>query len=164
MSLAGAVGTARHHVRRLTRRAASWWCRDVPGRRRPSVVAIAVALLAALLVAGAAMAARPPTKAERRAIINAVRAGNEFVGAAPRRCDAAARVRVSTVDRRYAVWTQDNRRAERIGGCVVGDGYIILRFQPNGRWRIRTQGSGGAPCSVTGVRIAKDLLPGLPCD
>ena len=38
------------------------------------------------------------------------------------------------------------------------------RDSADGRWRIRTQGSGGAPCSVTGVRIAKDLLPGLPCD
>ena len=104
-----------------------------------------------------------PTKAERRAIIDAVRAGNEFVGAAPRRCGAASVGRVSTVDRRYALWTQDNRRAARIGGCVVGDGYIVLRLQPNGRWRIRAQGSGTAPCSVTGVRIARDLLPGLPC-
>jgi hypothetical protein len=51
------------------------------------------------------LAARAPTKAERRAIIDAVRAGNEFVGAAPRRCDAASVVRVSTVDRRYALWT-----------------------------------------------------------
>lgn len=137
----------------------------MPTRPRPPALAtaLALALLAALLTAGAATAARAPTKAERTAIINAVRAGNAFVAAAPRRCDAAARVRVSTVNRRYAVWTQDSRRAERIGGCAVGDGYVILRFQPNGRWRIRTQGSGGAPCSVTGVRIAKDLLPGLPC-
>ena len=145
----------------MTLGAAPCWGAAVYRRR---IFVLALALLAALLVAAAAMAARAPTKAERKAIINAVRAGNEFVGAAPRRCDAASVVRVSTVDRRYAVWTQNNRRAARIGGCVVGDGYIVLRFQPNGRWRIRTQGSGAAPCSVTGVRIAKDLLPGLPCD
>jgi hypothetical protein len=126
-------------------------------------VAVLCGLLVVLIVVGTALAARAPTASERRAIINGVRAGNAYVGQTPRRCDAASVVRVSTVDRRYALWTQNNRRAAQIGGCVVGDGFIILRLQPNNRWRIRTQGSDVAPCSILGVRIAKDLLPGLSC-
>ena len=118
----------------------------------------------ALLLVGTALSARAPTRSERRAIIAAVRAGNQFIGETPARCDAASIVRISTVDGRFARWTQNNRRAARIGGCAVGDGYIVLRYQPNRRWRIRTQGSGDAPCSVLGVRIAKDLFPGWPCD
>lgn len=128
---------------------------------RPLAIVLTVSALAAL--AGTAVAARAPTATERRAIIDAVRAGNEYVGNAPRRCDAASVVRVSTVDGRYAVWTQNNVRAARIGGCVVGDGFIVLRRQPNGRWRIRTQGSGDAPCRLIGTRVARDLLPGVPC-
>jgi hypothetical protein len=69
---------------------------------------------------------------------------------------------VSSVNPRYAIWTQKNVLAARISSdCAIGDGFIILRFQPNGRWRVRTQGSGAAPCSVLGVRIAQDLT-GLP--
>ena len=74
-------------------------------------------------------------------------------------------MRVSVVDARYAIWTQNGPLAARISSkCAVGDGYIILRKQPSGRWRIRTQGSGEAPCSQIGTRIARDLVgPGIPC-
>ena len=139
-------------------------CSPARVTRLPRTLVVVCGALLALTLAGSALSARAPTKAERRAIIDAVRSGNPYVGQAPRRCDAASIVRVSTVDAHYALWTQNNRQAQRIGGCVVGDGYIIVHLQPNTRWRIRTQGSGGAPCSLIGRRVARDLLPGVPCE
>jgi hypothetical protein len=129
---------------------------------------IAMLATTSLLAAGSGigLASRAPTAGERAGIVAGVRAGNPFIRKAPARCDRAAVVRVSTVDRRYALWTQDNALAARISKrCAIGDGYILMRLQPNGKWRIRSQEAfDHAPCRITGVRIARDLVPGLPCD
>lgn len=128
---------------------------------------IAAVVTAAVLAAGAGigLANRAPTAKERTAIIAGVRAGNQFIRQAPTACDRAAVIRVSTVDGRYAVWWQNAALASRISSrCAIGDGYVLMRLQPNRRWRIRSQEAfDHAPCRITGARIAKDLLPALPC-
>ena len=135
--------------------------RTVP--RAAVALGVAAAVLAA---AGTALAYRAPTASQRTAIIAGVRAGNQFIRQAPTACDRAAVIRVSTVDGRYAVWWQNAALASRISSrCAIGDGYVLMRFQPNRRWRIRSQEAfDHAPCRITGTRIAKDLLPALPCD
>ena len=120
--------------------------------------------LVALALPAAASARRPASASERQAIIAAVRDANSAVGAGAARCDRASVVLVSTVDGRFARWSQNARLATSLR-CPVGDGYIVLQRRAPGRCEERSeQPFDSAPCSIVGARAARDLVPGLPCD
>jgi hypothetical protein len=119
---------------------------------------LVVALAATAVIAAPAVAFRGPGPVERQGI-------NKTLSAAfgeSRGCFARDLVRVSTVDRRYALWSGANgyRQAK---GCLVGDGFIIMRRQANGSWTRRLDsGWDLAPCAQIGSRVARDLTR-LPC-
>jgi hypothetical protein len=131
---------------------------------RTSRLVLAGLALLAVAFPAAAGAARAASAAERAAIISAVRAANTAVGGSPARCDRTSVVRVSTVDGRFARWSQNGRLATSLR-CPVGDGYIVLQRRGPGRWAERSEEAfDTAPCSIVGARVARDLVPGLPCD
>src|SRR2546423_15704290 len=78
------------------------------GVRTGRLTLTGLALLAVAFPA-AGGAARTASAAERAAIIAAVRTANTAVGRSPARCDRASIVRVSTVDGRFARWSQNGR-------------------------------------------------------
>jgi hypothetical protein len=112
---------------------------------------LALVLCTAVIVAAApAFAARAPTAAEARAIrltVNAfVRMGNSPAA----RDNRVVRIRVSSVDRHYALVNLDSRSA--------GPSLAVLRLRT--RWRVIGFGSSPA-CSVVPRRIRVDLK--IPC-
>ena len=121
-------------------------------------VAVLCAIVAVLAAVGA-WAARPPTAAERAAIM--------LVFNQPGRSFAAkcVRIRVSTVNPRWAMLTGPRRiPQECIETGQVGDGFVIFR-RPSGlsqRWRNVHEGSEFPPCSVP-VEVRRDLLGTARC-
>lgn len=110
---------------------------------------VPLAVVVGLAVSGAsAEADRGPTKRERAGVAKAV--------GAPARC---VRVRVSTVNRRYAsALIRNGRRSCR---RWAADGVAVFR-RGDGRWRFVTAGSA-FECPVPKVprRVARDL--GIRC-
>ncbi len=92
--------------------------------------------------------------------IMAIRAG---VPSWPRRCYATIVTQRSRIDPRWVRIGNDNERAERMG-CSFADGWVLVRRGGDGRWRLWSQGSDPAPCSVVGRRVAAEIFAGWPCD
>jgi hypothetical protein len=119
---------------------------------------LVLALSACALAAAPAAAFRAPQPAERQGIARTLAAAF----GERRACFAHDLVRVSTVDRRYALWSGQNRYRQA-HGCLVGDGFIIMRRGPGGRWTRRLDsGWDVAPCAAIGSRVARELTR-LPC-
>jgi len=117
-----------------------------------------LALAGCALAAAPASAFRAALPVERQGIATTLaQAFGERRG-----CFARDLIRVSTLDRRYALWSGQNRYRQA-RGCLVGDGFIIMRRQPSGRWTRRLDsGWDTAPCAEIGARVARDLTR-LPC-
>jgi hypothetical protein len=110
------------------------------------------------LAAAPSLGSRPPRPVERQAIVTTL--ASAF--GEGRSCFTRDLYRISTVDSRYALWSGGNRYRQG-HGCLVGDGYIILRRRPNGRWLRRLDAPWQtAPCAAIGSRVARDLTR-LPC-
>jgi hypothetical protein len=124
--------------------------------RRSALVVLALAVIGVL--ASTATAARPPTAAEKAAILLVF---NEPGGRAfAAKC---VRIRVSTVNRRWAMLTTP-RRPPR--ACVesgqVGNGFVFFRRTATGGWRIVYEGSDLPPCSIPRP-VRRDLLGTAEC-
>lgn len=111
---------------------------------------LALVLCAALAVAAPALAARAPTATEARAIRLTVNAFVRMKNSPAARDNRIVRIRVSTVDRHYALVSLDSRTA--------GPSLAILRLTT--RWRVISFGSSPR-CSVTPRRVRVDLK--IPC-
>ncbi|HTI34722.1 MAG TPA: hypothetical protein VL422_13670 [Miltoncostaea sp.] len=125
------------------------------------VVAAAGALLALLLVAGRADA-RKATREERAAMIAATYRATGIDD--PPECRNTWVTRVSRYRPRTGiVYGNIDLRSAR--GCVLGNGYLILR-RPSLRgqaWRVVFQGSDPPPCRLITARMARELGLGRVC-
>ena len=132
-----------------------------PAARWTLALAAAVALLALLIAAGRADA-RKATRAERAAMIAATYRATGIDD--PPRCRNTWVTRVSRYrPRTGVVYMNIDLRSER--GCVLGNGYLILRrpSRDSRRWRVVFQGSDPPPCRLITARMAKELGLGLIC-
>jgi hypothetical protein len=111
---------------------------------------LTVALCAALAVAAPALAARAPTAVEARAIRLTVNAFVRMANSPAARDNRITRIRVSTVDRHYALVSLVSRTA--------GPSLAILRLTT--RWRVVAFGSSPR-CSAAPQRVRVDLK--IPC-
>ena len=133
-------------------------------RRIPAwalAVAAAAALLALLLVAGRADA-RKATAVERPAMIAAAYRATGIDD--PPKCRDTWVTRVSKYRPRTGlVYMNIDLRSAR--GCVLANGYLILRrpSRTSQRWRVVFQGSDPPPCRLVTARMAKELGLGLIC-
>lgn len=118
---------------------------------RPFVALGALAAITALVICAMAAAQRPPTPIERAAIMDVFNVpGRSF-------SSSCVRIRVSTVDARYAILTSPRRipRVCRESG-QVGDGFVFFRraSATGERWRNIYEGSEFPPCKIPGpVRV-----------
>jgi hypothetical protein len=108
-------------------------------------------LCTAVVVAVApAFAARAPTPTEARAIRLTVNAFVRMSNSPAAKDNRVVRIRVSSVDRHYALVNLDSRSA--------GPALAVLRLRT--RWRVVSFGSSPA-CSVAPRRVRVDLK--IPC-
>ena len=117
--------------------------------RRLAVVVVVLGLLA---MAASAAAQRRPTSEERAAIAKRFDV--------PAKC---LRIRVSTVDERWARMNFKGRKFED-PDCAphAADGIVVLRHK-RGKWRFVTAGSSfDCPVPETPPEVAEDLR--IPCD
>lgn len=129
--------------------------------RRILPLAAAAALLGPLLLAAPADA-RKATRAERAAMIAATYRATGIDD--PPACRNTWVTRVSKHrPRTGVVYMNIDLRAAR--GCVLGNGYLILRrpSRHGQRWRVVFQGSEPPPCRLVTARMAKELGLGLVC-
>jgi hypothetical protein len=134
---------------------------SLPAARLALLAATAAILLAPLLLAGPADA-RKATKAERPAMIAAAYRATGIDD--PPRCRNTWVTRVSKHrPRTGVVYMNIDLRSER--GCVLGNGYLILRRPaPDSlRWRVVFQGSDPPPCRLITARMARELGLGRIC-
>jgi hypothetical protein len=123
--------------------------------------AAAVALAALLLVVDRADA-RKATRAERPAMIAAAYRATGIDD--PPECRNTWVTRVSAYrPRTGVVYMNIDLRDAR--GCVLGNGYLILRrpSRTGQRWRVVFQGSDPPPCRLITARMAKELGLGRVC-
>jgi hypothetical protein len=118
-----------------------------------------LALAAALTLVSTAAADRAPTAVERAAIMDVFNIpGRTF---SPR----CVRIRVSTVDARYAILTPPRRipRVCRQTG-QVGDGFVFFRrARTSGqKWKDIYEGSDVPPCKIP-VAVRRDFGFGSEC-
>jgi hypothetical protein len=118
--------------------------------------ALAVALLVALACAAPASASRSPTPPEKRAIELAVRFA-PMMGRGNR--IAFRKVRVSTVDARYALTAQFVRDPH---GSPIGSSTALLHRDAGG-WRVVFLGSDMPSCSSAPRRVRVDLIGTAVC-
>jgi hypothetical protein len=120
-----------------------------------------VALLAAVAAAGtcsggAALASRAPKRAELAAIQRAVRIYHLSCSGCTWR---ATRVRVSTVDRHFAV---ADERGSRNGQPLQGAQVLLWRGIT--KWAVIAEGSDvGIGCGFVNARVRKDLFKSALC-
>lgn len=114
-------------------------------------IASLLALLALLVAAPVALAARAPTTKERRAIAAAAKRSAETQGV--RGQFKVRRIRVSTVDRRWARASLLPTRAHR--GDFDAASAVFRRR--GGRWALRTLGTAGTGCVVPRKAVRRDL-------
>jgi hypothetical protein len=108
-----------------------------------------------MIVLAAAEAARQPTRAERTQLIRATRAyvdGSDCCAVMSR--IKILRVRVSTVDRRWAYVDIDGY--DESGTEVGGARAVLHRGYLTGRWSVRSFGTSHLGC-VMPVRVRRDL-------
>jgi hypothetical protein len=113
--------------------------------------ALAVTLLTAAVVSGAADARRAPTLPERAEIRGATALA---LSSAPPACYTAV-IYVSTLDRSYAY---ASARWKTTARCLpyASNGYFILRRSTH--WRVVFNGSDAPSCRKVPRRIVQDLL------
>jgi hypothetical protein len=115
---------------------------------------VAFVVLAALLLAAPVYAWRSPSPAEHRAIIAAIRKNP-----AASSVRSFQRVRVSTVDRRFATAVTYPRNK---AGLVLSRDAWLLRRGVHG-WRVVFVGSDAPPCNIASVPVRRDLLGYATC-
>jgi len=125
-----------------------------------------VATLAGLLLLGALAVgraeARKATRAERAAMIAATYRATGIDD--PPECRNTWVTRVSALrPRTGVVYGNIDLRSER--GCVLGNGYLILRrlTRASTAWRVVFQGSDPPPCRLITARMARELGLGRVC-
>jgi hypothetical protein len=114
----------------------------------------ALAVLIALVVALPAFAWSSPSPAQRRAIVAAIRKKPAAAGVT-----RVERVRISTVDRRYASAVTFPR--DKAGNVLHRDSWLV-RHYPSG-WRVVFVGSDAPPCKVAPAAVRRDLLGSAVC-
>lgn len=114
---------------------------------------VALAVLIALVVGVPAFAWSSPSP-ERRAIVAAIR--NEPAAAGVRRVE---RVRISTVDRRFASAATYAR--DKAGNVVAQDKWLVRHYSSG--WRVVFVGSDMPPCKVAPMAVRRDLLGSAAC-
>jgi hypothetical protein len=120
---------------------------------------IALVLTLGAVMAGAALADRGATASERRAII----AADPYAKTISAPCLGILRIRVSTANPRYALVTLKPGRLPKACVRFGANGYNIDR-RTGRRWAfLLSSGYDAAPCDLIGRRVARDLLPGVPC-
>ena len=114
----------------------------------------ALAALIALVGAASALAWLPPSSAQRRAIVAAIRKKPAASGVA-----RIERVRISTVDRRFASAVTVPR--DKSGNILARDKWLV-RHSSSG-WRVVFVGSDMPPCKVAPAAVRRDLLGTRAC-
>lgn len=115
----------------------------------------ALAVLIALVVAASALACSSPSPpAQRRAIVAAIRKQPAAAGVT-----RVERVRISTVDRRFASAVTFPR--DKAGNVLARDSWLV-RHYPSG-WRVVFVGSDMPPCKVAPAEVRRDLLGSAVC-
>jgi hypothetical protein len=114
----------------------------------------AFVVLTALLLAAPASAWRSPSPAEHQAIVAAIRKNPAAFGVR-----TVQRVRVSTVDRRFATAVTYPRDKE---GRVLSRDAWLLGHGVHG-WRIIFVGSDMPPCNVASAPVRRELLGSTAC-
>ena len=114
----------------------------------------ALAILTALVVAASAFAWSSPSPAQRRAIVAAIRKQPAASGVM-----RVERVRISTVDRRFASAVTFPR--DKAGNILARDSWLV-RHYPSG-WRVVFVGSDAPPCKVASAAVRRDLLGYAVC-
>ena len=117
---------------------------------------LAFVSLLALVLAGPAAASRAPTRAERLAIMRAVRSSP---GVARGVRLSFERIRISTVDARYAYARTFARTAD--GGPIGEADWVLHRVE--GRWRVAYFGTEVPPCKSAPRAVRRDLLGTTVC-
>jgi hypothetical protein len=110
--------------------------------------------LIALVVAAPVLAWSSPSAAERRAIVGAIRKKPAAAGV-----KRVERVRISTVDRRFASAITVPR--DKAGNVLARDRWVV-RHYPSG-WRVVFVGSDVPPCKVAPAGVRRDLLGSAAC-
>jgi len=114
----------------------------------------ALVVLAALLLAAPVYASRLPSAAERGAIVAAIQKNPAASGVR-----SVQRVRVSTVDRRFASAVTYPRDTD---GRVLSRDAWLLRHSVHG-WRVVFAGSDAPPCGIASAPVRRDLLGSSAC-
>jgi hypothetical protein len=114
----------------------------------------AFVVLAALVLAAPVFAWRLPSSAERGAIVAAIRKHPAASGVR-----SIQRVRVSTVDRRFAAAVTYPRDKD---GHVLSRDAWLLRHGVH-TWRVVSVGSDMPACSVASAAVRRDLLGSTVC-
>jgi hypothetical protein len=114
------------------------------------LIAVVLVLTLAAAVAGTASAKRPPTPSERAAIRSAMLAFIRMEGSPVAQDARVTRIRISTVNARYAT-------AETFAASA-GYGVAVLRHR-GGTWRVRQFGSD-IGCGAAPKKVLQDLLGG----
>jgi hypothetical protein len=114
----------------------------------------AFVVLAASLLAGPVYAWRSPSPAEHRAIVAAIRKNPAASGV-----NSVQRVRISTVDRRFATAVTYPR--DKAGRVLSRDAWLLRRGVHS--WRVVFVGSDAPPCNIASVPVRRDLLGSAAC-
>jgi hypothetical protein len=114
----------------------------------------AFVVLAALLLAAPVYAWRSPSPAEHRAIVAAIRKNPAASGVRN-----VLRVRVSTVDRRFATAVTYPR--DKAGRVLSRDAWLLRGGIHS--WRVVFVGSDMPPCNIVSVPVRRDLLGYAAC-
>jgi hypothetical protein len=114
----------------------------------------ALVVLTALVVAAPVLAWSSPSFAERRAIVGAIRKKPAAAGVT-----RVERVRISTVDRRFASAVTLPR--DNAGNVLARDSWLV-RHYPSG-WRVVFVGSDMPPCKVASAAVRRELLGSAVC-
>jgi hypothetical protein len=126
----------------------------LPTQLRGMASRAAFVVLAAFLLAAPVYASRSPSSAERAAIVAAMRKNLAASGVR-----SVQRVRVSTVDRRFATAVTYPRDKD---GRVLSRDAWLLRHGVHS-WRVVFVGSDMPPCNVASARVRRDLLGSTAC-
>ena len=116
-----------------------------------SAVLSAVSAVACLALAGSAFASRPAHPSESRAIARAIRSSPDTRGV--RGKFDVMRVRISTVDRHWAVASVEPKKPYR----HQLDGATAVVHLAHSRWSVRTLGTSDVGCVVHSLAVRRDL-------
>jgi hypothetical protein len=114
----------------------------------------AFVVLVALVLAAPVYAWRSPSPAEHRAIVAAIRKNLAASGVR-----SVQRVRVSTVDRRFATAVTYPR--DKAGRVLSRDAWLLRRGVHI--WRVVFVGSDMPPCNIASAPVRRDLLGYATC-